>query len=211
VGKTETRVKQGVNDVLGHIFGDSMLDTLKSALVIQEPFKTMFGENGERIFVEDFPAINESILPAWQFQFESDTIQGQDLYHRGFVSSRIIFPTKMRGAFGLYRKVAMVIARYFQSDKCVSDFIKNVPGLTEFGEDLTFNYGQVYRLSGVDVPVLTMRFAFQFDLRKVKLHFSDTDFNDDLHAELLGAFANYIEITNDKEEILVETAEVEGG
>lgn len=205
MGNTSERLISGFDLVSGVLAGNLMLETLKTSLLTQTPFQKMFGANGERIFINEVPAYNETILPLWEFQWDTETVQGSDLRQIGFVNSRVLFPNNLNGKFGIYRKLALVIARYFDSQFCVDDFVRKVPGLTEFGEDIEFKYNQIFNYGEMTVPALTMRFPFTIDLRRLRIEEECTDFDGKLQAELIEELETYIvEIQDDKGTVLIE-------
>lgn len=200
MGNQQTRLVDGLSEVIGVLAGSEMLAKLKTAIIAQDVFKTMFGDEGERVFIEKVPAYNETILPLWEFQPITELVMGGGLRQRGTVNSRILFPNNMSADFHIYRLTAMVVSRFFTSQGRITDFLKEVPGLIDFGENINYSYQQVLNTGQMTVPALVMQIPYTIDLNRMRFVDECTDLNDDLDAELLAEMeAYFLTITDDKE------------
>ncbi len=204
MGNTKDRVITGLDSIVGALAGPQMLEKLKATIIKEPVYQKMFGNKGERIFLNEDAAVNETILPLWEFQWDTETVMGADLYQTGFINSRILFPNNLSGKYDFYRLVAISISRFFNSQFFTNDFLKQVSGLNEFAEDLNFAYNQTYKRGEMSVPALVMRIPFKFDLRRLRLIEDCTDFDAQLSALLLEQIASYsLEIKDDDNNVLI--------
>jgi len=203
MGNTKERVQGGIDQVVGVLAGAEMLDKLKTSILNQNVFQTMFGKitnPKNRIFTEKVPAYNETILPLWEFQPITDIVQGAKLHQTGVVNSRILFPNNLSADFKIYRLTAMIVSRFMTSTARITDFLKEVPGLIEFGENIEYSYQQVLTIGEMTTPALVMSMPYTIDLNRMRIEDGCTDLDGDLDALLLAEMETYfLTITDDKE------------
>lgn len=198
MGNTQDRVIKGLDEIVGDLIGFDMLEKLKEQIITQIPYQKMFGLKGERIFVNEDAAPNETILPLWEFQWDTETVQGQNSFQTGFINSRIIFPNNLSGKYDFFRLVALSIARFFNSQSFLNNFFGQVDGLNEFAENLSFAYNNTYKRGEITVPVLIIRIPFLFDINRFRILNPCTDLDGNLHDPLLRQIESYsLEITDD--------------
>ncbi len=202
------------------LMGEFMFERLRESIMGEKVFQTIFGGGNDKadplqsnIYLNSMPSYNDTILPAWEFRFSQETVQGADLRQTGRVRSRVLFPNNLKGELNFHRKVAMAIARYFNSALRIDDFLKKVPGLTEFGENLEFQYDLLFVHGGQQVPVITIGIDYIFDIRRFRLENPCTDLDDRLDAELIEEAVYMLEISGDDEvtgetEILIPESEI---
>lgn len=190
MGNHQTRAVTGVGQVTGGLVAENMLEATKTAILNQNVFKTIFKNN---VFVNDVPAYNETILPAWEFRFSTEKIMGGDLRHEGVVNSRVLFPNKLVGAYDIHRKVALAIGRFFNNPR--KDIFDNVKGLTHIGEDLEFTYDQVFAHGGMQVPAILIKIPFMIDLRRYRIECPEVPLDEaELDADLVEEWEQRIQI-----------------
>lgn len=210
MGNTNSRLVTGLDQIVGILAGSEILDKLKAALHDQNVFNTIFGTlENSRIYIDEFPAVNETNLPRWELQMDSEIVQGSDLRQTGFINGRILFPNNLSSQFKVYRLVCLAISRWFDSKVAVDDFVRKVPGLIECGENLEFLYDQRYNFGAGTCPAVIMRIPYTLDLRRMRIEDGCTDLDGDLDAKLLATIKHYfIEITDDEGNVLIEKSKL---
>jgi len=206
MGNQNDRAVKAISQVTPPLIGEFMLEELRKTIMCQKVFQTLFGGKGDKtdpekshIFLNKMPSYNETILPAWEFRFFSETSQGTDLLMPGRINSRVLFPNNLQGDLNFHRKVALAIARFFNADDRLNDFIPAVSGLTEFGENLDIKYDLIFVHGAMKVPVITIGIDYIFDIRRFRLENPCTDFDADLDADLIKEAINKIQIDGDDE------------
>ena len=203
MGNLETRAKKGVSQVSGGLIGENLLDVVKDAILAQSVFKTIFKNN---IFIDELPSYNDTILPAWEFRFNKELIQGGDLRHVGTVNSRILFPNNLAGMVSFHRKVALAVGRFFKAPR--TDIFDNVSGLTEIGQNLDISYDMLFVQGGIKIPSIVFQIPFVFDVRRYRIENPEVPLDDDLDAALEEEWTQFIEISGvdevaDTKEVLI--------
>lgn len=198
LGNLSERAEKGIAQVTGGLIGENLLQVLKEAVLKQNVFKTIFNEN---IFVDELPSYNDTILPAWEFRFNKELIEGFDLRHVGTINSRVLFPNSLIGNVSFHRKVALAIVRFFNADR--SDIFSKVSGLTEIGENIDITYDLLFVQGAVKVPSIVITFPFVIDIRRFTIENPEIPLNDDLDADLIKEWTQLIEISNELGEVLI--------
>lgn len=165
-GNRDTRVNPAVTAVQGPLIGSNLLEAFKNQIKAQAVFKTMFGPNGERVYVNGMPSINESVLPALILGWASETFRSLNVYFDGQISALLVLPTQLTGDYNAQRRVASVFQRFIAGPL---DLLEEVPGLIRFGVESTFEYQGLARFGGFDAPTIIMTLPFRFDLQLMRL------------------------------------------
>ncbi len=204
MGNQQGRAVEAIKKVTPPIIGEFMLEELRKTIMCQKVFQILFGGGDDQtdpekshIFLNKATSYNETLLPAWEFRFFSETSQGTDLLMPGRLNSRIIFPNNLQGDLNFHRKVALTVARFFNADDRLKDFVANVSGLTEFGENLDIRYDLMFVQGAMKVPVITIGIDYIFDIRRFRLENQCTDYDADLDADLIKEITNKIQIDGD--------------
>ena len=192
MGNTESRLKAGVNDVTGGLIAENMMSVLKTVILKQKVFRTIFREN---IFVDQLPSYNETILPAWEFRFNRETVMGADLLHRGSINSRILFPNDLHGDVSFHRKMALTVYRFFAASDRLEDLLAPVSGLTEIGENIDIVYDTMFVQDGIAVPSIVMTIPFVLDRRRFRNENPEIPLDEDLDAALIREWEMRLEVT----------------
>lgn len=208
MGNLETRAKAGVDQITGGLMGAELLQILKAAILNQKVFQTIFREN---VFVDEMPSYNDTILPAWEFRFNKELIEGTDLLHTGTINSRVLFPNNLAGKLSFHRKIALAIGRFFKADR--SDIFSQVSGLTEIGQKLDISYDLMFVQGGIQIPSIVLTFPFVFDVRRYRIENPEIPLDDKLDADLEEEWTQFIEISgfdvdNENSEILIAESQL---
>ena len=190
MGNLETRAKVGISQVTGGLMGENLLEVLKDAILNQSVFKTIFKNN---VFTDELPSYNDTILPAWEFRFNKEIIEGGDLRHTGTINSRILFPNNLAGLVSFHRKIALAVGRFFKAPR--KDIFDNVSGLTEIGQKLDISYDMLFVQGGIKLPSIVMQLPFVFDVRRYRIENPEIPLDDDLDAALEEDWTTFIEIS----------------
>jgi hypothetical protein len=175
----ETRVQASVELVEGPIFGKNLMCTFKEQLLLQKVFRLMFGDGGERIFINEMPNINQEITPLLILKWNADTFNSGDVYYTGMIDAVIGLPVQVSGDENALKEVASVMQRFIGGPMKMFDPKKN-PGLIKFGYGAEFKYGGMFDLSGIKLPAIEFTLPFQFDLQQMIIQQPGVDFFADL-------------------------------
>lgn len=215
MGNFEDRVEQSVEKVTGPLYGDNLLSELKKAMIKEQVFQSLFGVNGERIFVEEIPSYNDTVIPLIEFWWKSETYASRNTYLPGAVIGRIVLPLQIdrkNARPNFSRKVANMFQRFLGGDN--HNLFDVVPGLIEFGYQMIFSYDHLLQLDGKNYPTITITVPTKFDLRLLQLQLPEIDWAGPLDTEEIGLIETYkITIADENsvvripEGVLVETDE----
>lgn len=184
MGNQTDRVSFPLSIVTGGVVGSDLLDQLKSAMLTQNVFKAMFGENGQRLYFDKVPSYSEAITPGFELYWKDESIQNWDTYLTGNLSGSIFLPTRMQGDVNAQRRIATTFTRFIGSDKC--DLFDRVAGLTEFGLNTSFRYDKMVVLDGGNLAVIDVTIPFKFDLKLLSQKRPEINYHDDLDAQMIG-------------------------
>lgn len=215
-----TRVQQPLSQVTAPLVGENLLQAFKDLMIGNEDqqiagqsvFRVMFGERGERVFVNDVPSYNDTIVPLLELYWQKENFESWDTYLTGSVLGRIVLPAMFRGNYNQLRQVAAVFHRFLGSRACAQIF-QTVTGLVEFGAGTDFAYDKLLRVDGLLFPTIEMTLPFKFDLAWFAQQNPDLDVRGDLDAELFGAIQAYrIGISSEEGKTLIPDGTlVQGG
>lgn len=171
-GNFETRVKQAVDITTGPLPGSGLLQAFKQELVLDPVMKVLFGNNGERIFIDKMPNLNESIVPCLFLSWKSEIFMSGDTYLEGTVDAALILPTKLMGNFNELRNVAQIFQRFIGG---TMNIFPLVPGLVRFGFNSNFDYGGLAAFDGFTCPLIQVSIPYRFDLQLLRIQMPDFD------------------------------------
>src|ERR1700747_2116567 len=197
------RVDNPVSEITGGIYGDNLLSQLKCDMLKQSVFQTMFGDKGQRFFIDSVPSYNETIFPLIELYWSKERFNNGNTIVSGSITGRIILPTTMdsKENVNLQRSVASAIQRFLGSNK--HELFKYVLGLTEFGVDSEWTYERLFAFGGSNAPAIDFVLPYKFDLTWLQQQRPDVDLNDDLDADLIGWMEKYIiTVTDDNSNVL---------
>lgn len=176
---SETRVDAAIELVEGPLFCRNLMSTFKAQLITQKVFRVMFGDSGERIFINKLPNINQDLTPVLIMKFNSDTFNSTDVYFEGSIDCALGLPTRVDGDMNAQHQVGDMIQRFLGGPMKMFDPTKN-PGLIKFGYGAQFRYGGMFNLSGIQLPAIEFTLPFQFDLAQTLIQEPGVDFYADL-------------------------------
>jgi hypothetical protein len=192
LGNLKTRVESSYTSINGPTVGDNLLTEFKTQLIAQDVFKTMFGTNGERIFINQSPNINETITPGLLLSWKNEKFFTFDNYFSGEISALVILPVQLTGDFNSLRKVGQVFQRFIGGPM---NLFKNVSGLIEFGYGTSFGYELLAKFDGFQCPAIALTIPFKFDLQLLKSQYGEFDFYRDLDDSDVGLIESILATT----------------
>jgi len=204
MGNLNDRVVVPVGQIVGGLVGSNLLAQLKSDMVLQNVFKTMFGTSGERIFIAETPSYNETIFPMIEFYMSRETFQSFDTLITGSIMGRIILPVQMltKTDTNFQRALAAAFMRFLNSKK--HSLFANVAGLIEFGANAEWVYDRMFVYTGVTAPAIDFTLPFKFDMQRYRLAKPEIDLDGDLDAALFGWVESYsLGVSSDDGEVLI--------
>lgn len=213
MGNYKDRVEKPIDRVTGLLIGDDLLDRVKLAMLNQGVFRKLFGEKGERIFVEALPNFNDTIIPTIEMHWKGERWESHDTRLRGTIVGMIVLPADMAARTDRFRAIAACFARWIESDHglftpsyATEQTDTSVSGLIEFGTNIEFKYDSAIRAGGTDYPVIDFTLPVVFDLTIFKAENPDVDLNAALDAGLVGWIETYgLKITDEKGDVLIDT------
>lgn len=176
------KIDDVISTVQGPLIGSNLLSSFKSQLLAQPVFSTMFGAGSftvDRVFIDQMPNINDTILPALILQWATDTFNSMDTYFEGSIRGLIALPAHVQGDYNSQRRVANMFQRFMGGPMQMFDPAVN-PGLIKFGYGTQFQYDGLANFSGIQVPVIQMTIPFMFDLLQMQLQSPGFDFSANL-------------------------------
>lgn len=189
-GNHRTRLEAALAQVEGTLVGSNLLSKLKEKMLTQTVLKTLFGNAGERIFINQSPNYNESIVPALELTWESEIGRSADVYHPGTIKGMIVLPAKFKADVNQQRLIGAVFQRFLESKAC--NLFGDVAGLTKFGYETSYRYDRLLHNSGWDGPVIEMSIPVLFDMRLFQRSLENWDILADLDAGELGLMETYL-------------------
>lgn len=171
----KSRVDQPGAMVTGPLAGEGLLENFKAEIIKESVFAIMFGENGERIFTQTPPSLNETILPCMVLSWKSEIFNSNDTYQDGFVTANLMMPVKLIGDYNALRRTALMIQRWMGGT--MSLFGDSNPGLIKFGYGTDFNYEGLAKADGLSCPVIQMNIPYRFDLMLMSVQVDGFDPN----------------------------------
>lgn len=169
-GNLENRVRNPLSDVTGILVGQNLLEELKNSLISENVFKKMFGSQGEHIFINSWPNMNETITPVVLLSWKNERIQSLNAYYEGSIDMIIALPTQIKGDYNALRAVGALFQRWMMTKMVL---FRKVLGLIELGVGAEFDYTGLAVFSGVSFPTIKVNIPFKFDLQKVAHSMSD--------------------------------------
>ena len=205
MNNTEQRVEAALDLIQGPLIADNLLEELKKALLNEQVFKVMFGNLGERIFIEKMPNYNQTITPFIEFYWGRDTYTNHDVHFNGTLVGRIGLPAKLHGDSNKQRRLATALQIFFGTKSCSDMATPTVPGLIEFGVGSTFDYDRLLDIDGLKIPVIAFTIPYKIDLRLYELANQGTDFRAKMDGEGVPDFEAYTsKLINELSTVLIE-------
>lgn len=171
-GNNKNRVREPLADVRGTLVGSNLLSVFKSEMLKESVLRKMFGSNGEHVFLDEIPNVNETITPFVLLSWKTETFTSINAYFEGSVDCSVILPTQIKGDYNALRSVGALFQRFMGTTLDMFGPDK-VLGLIEFGVGSVFDYQGLATFSGAQCPVIRINVPFKFDLQKVSHAMSD--------------------------------------
>ena len=170
-GNQKTRVDFPIDLVQGTVVGANLLQSLKDDLILENVFRLMFGSNGERIFINDLPSLNETILPCLMVRWKQETFRSNNTYLDGSIGFELVLPVKLKGDFNALRRAATIFQRWLSG---AANLYPQNKGLIMFGFESNWNYEGLAKFDGITAPAIVANIPFRFDLALLREEFDPT-------------------------------------
>jgi len=201
MGNYEERVARPLSKITGPLIGQEFLTELKKAMLQDRILRALFGEKGERIFVEQLPSYNDTIIPLIELHWKGERWQSQNTRVSGVVSAMIVMPADLIGKTDRFRGIAAAFARWMES---ANGLFENVSGLIEWGVDAEFKYDNAIQAGALIFPTIDISIPVLFDVHQFHLDHPEVDYTAALDADLLGWITSYgIQLSNDEGTVLL--------
>lgn len=205
MGNFNDRVVDGLSKINGPLYGEGLLEALKASMIKENVFQALFGLLGERIFIDEIPSYNDSIIPLIEFWWKAETYQSRNSFFTGSLDGRILLPAQIdrKKALPNYsRRIGNAFQRFLGGDN--HNLFDVVPGLIEFGFGMNFRYDQIFQITGLTLPAIAMTIPAKFDLRLLQLQRPEVDWVSELDADEIGFVETYrITIADENSHVLI--------
>ena len=203
MGNYKENVEKPLSLITGELLGQSLLPAVKRDMLKQKVFQQLFGKDGRRIFTEELPSANDTIIPLIQFLWQSEQWQSRNTRVSGVIQGMIVLPADLMGKTDKFRKIAGAFSRWMESGH---ELFKEVKGLIEFGKNLSFRYDQAVKADATMYPIIQMTLSCLFDLQKFRLANPEIDLDAPLDAPEIPDISTYeITITDENLNVLIPT------
>lgn len=203
-GNLDARVNDPLKKITGPLVGELLLESFKAAMIEEPVFQMMFGKKGERIFINELPNYNDTIVPLLELYWKNERFEDHDLYFSGVIDARLVLPLTLAGPDNLnkLRRVAGAFQRFIGADQ--HRMFDREPGLTEFGFGMDFTFNQLLKFSGQDFPVIPFTIPFKYDLAKFRELHPEIDLQGRLDEEEFGWITSYsLKVLSEEGEVLI--------
>lgn len=206
----DARVEFPLTLVKGPLPGEALFESFKKEMLRERIFQLMFGDCGERIFTGEKPNLNQTILPCLMMSWKQETFMSNNTTIEGEVGAMIMLPVRLRGDENALRRIASIVQRWMSGSMRLWEM---VPGLTAFGFNSQYNYGNLQVSDGFSVPVIDITLPYRFDLQLMRLE-SIFDPNAPLDDADVGFIEKFIlevidgETKTQLEGVVVETGQI---
>jgi hypothetical protein len=215
MGNYRERLAEPLAKISGILPGGNLITAIKAAMLVQPVFQKLFGEKGERIFVDKLPSPNDTIIPCIEFRWKGERWQSQRTRIFGTVIGMIVLPADLEGHTDRFRAIVAAFMRWIESDHTL---FSDVSGLMEFGKNADFKYDSAIRAGGDLLPVIDFTLPVTIDLTIFRAENPDIDLDAALDADLIGWIETYnIQISDEngvvriKSQTLSDTGQIQDG
>lgn len=160
----QKRTQIGINQNGGHIIAGNLMDAFKQFMLEDNVMCALFGDDGKRIFINDVPSYNETIVPLFEMYWNTENFVSNTAYYTGTVLARIVLPTNVQGKLQDMRRVGAIFQRFLGSRLLGEKIFPAVLGLTAFGDGADFNYSKVLTFTGFSLPFIEITLPFTVDM-----------------------------------------------
>jgi hypothetical protein len=183
-GNLTERLLAGISQIAGGLVGDNLLAQLKADMILQPVFQTLFGESGERIYINQTPAWNEDITPGVEFWWRRESFQSGDTYLTGAIGGHFVLPGRIdtKSDPNIPRALAATFQRFLASNQ--HQLFAKVFGLIEFGVNADYDYSTMIQADGFTAPRVALNLPFKFDLLLLRQQRPEIDYDAALDADL---------------------------
>lgn len=191
-------MNQALERLVGGTPGDNLLVEFKKCMMKEVVFRTLFGQNGERIFIDKTFSLNTQIIPLIELRWKRDSQQSQETYLNGTIEGRMIFPGSLIGGdFNKKRMIALMFLRLLNSD--YFDLWDRVDGLIMFGENASVDYSVAFTVGTKSLPGILINIPYQIDVHLWRLAHPEIDPYEELGGEefRIDSYELDIDIDND--------------
>lgn len=203
MGNYDEDVKKPLSEVTGPLLGQVLLPKFKEQMKEQKVFRMLFGKDCERVYVDELPSYNDTIIPLLEMRWSSESWQSKNTRVSGMINGMLILPADMLGRTDQFREIAAAFARWIESRH---NLFKEVPGLIECGKNITFKYDDAVKADATTFPIVRFTLPVLFDLQKFRLRLDDIDLDAPLDAPRIPDITTYsITITDENLNVLIPT------
>jgi hypothetical protein len=191
VGNYDDGVAKPLSKIQGRLIGEDLLPAVKAAMLEQTVFQKLFGsveKPGERIFVDELPSYNDTIVPLIELHWKNERWQSHDTLITGTLIGMIVLPADLMGRTDRFRAIGAAFARWIESSH---GLFAASSGLREFGTNLQIGYDNAIKAGGDTYPVIDLVIPVVFDLNIFRAENPDADLDGVLDADLLGWIETY--------------------
>lgn len=179
-------------EINGDLIGASLLDELKTAFISDPVLASIFGDEGQRIFVNEKPdSYNDKLTPILEMWWDRERWQGSDTVIDGEIGGRLILPRQVQGKLSVQKMLINAITRFMGTERFYEIF-DNVPGLTKIGSGINIQLNKLIKIGQFTAPTILFQLPFTFDIHLYHQSKPEVDFTDYLNSEPVEDFFSYI-------------------
>jgi hypothetical protein len=203
MGNYDEDVKRPLSKISGPLIGENLLPSVKAAMLKQTVFQKLFGGSGDRIFIDELPSYNDTIIPLIELHWKGERWQSQNSRIYGTLTGMIVLPADLHGRTDQFRAIASAVARWIESNH---GLFQAVSGLIEFGTNADFKYDGAIRAGGDIFPIIDLTIPVVFDLAIFRSENPEIDLDAALDADLFGWVEAYkIRIKDENGNVLMDS------
>jgi hypothetical protein len=203
MGDYDKKIAQPLSKISGRLIGDDLLPAIKAAMIMQPVFQALFGKAGERIYVEQLPSLNDTIIPMLELKWKGERWQSQHTRIYATVDGMIVLPVDLQGRTDRFRSIAAAFMRWIESDH---GLFAACSGLIEVGTNADFRYDKAIQCDGRTYPIVEFTLPVVFDLTIFRAENPDIDLEGALDSELFGWVEAYdLRLRDENGGVLIDT------
>jgi hypothetical protein len=191
-GNHDTRTVQALNLNNGHLIAGNIMEAIKECMLLDEVMKTLFAQDGSRIFISDVPSYNETIVPLFEMYYQKETFRSNTAYFDGTLLARIVLPTSVQGKLQEMRRVGAIFQRFLGSSYFNANIFPKVPGLISLGYESEFSYDKVLQMTGFALPFIEIILPFRIDMLKLQNDDTSYDIDGPLDSDEIGWIESHL-------------------
>lgn len=162
MSKATDKINDAESMVTGGTPGDDILEKFKERMLTENFFKKLFGEEGNKISIDDNYSVSEHNVPVLELRIISENFPSNNTYQTGRIEARLILNNSFKGSYFKKRKLGLIFSRYLKSDNYAQIF-EDVAGLRKMGTNLNIDYSKLYQVGSIALPGIKMSFDFEID------------------------------------------------